>query len=141
MSAYSQHYPTLKIRSEDGDFITSTVTLDDHEIPGLVGMRISANLPEGEMYNIELEVLAKLDVEIASSALNEINVKYSYIPESIKEVWNTLPDNKWFKLEDIDFDPLLLEEMVINHLVERKVLEIGRVGYTETTLVISYHKL
>lgn len=65
---------------------------------------------------------------------------YTYIPDSIKKEWNKLPEDKWFKREDIDFDTILLEEMVINGLVYKKVIEVSRLG-ERSTFDISYHKL
>jgi hypothetical protein len=65
--------------------------------------------------------------------------EWTYIPDEIKKVWDKLPDG-WFKREDIDIDPLVIEEMVINGLVYKKVMEYSRLG-KQSTFEISYQKL
>ena len=50
-----------------------------------------------------------------------------------------LPDG-WFKRGDVDIDPLVIEEMIINGLVYKKVMDYSRLG-KPSTFEISYHKL
>jgi hypothetical protein len=60
------------------------------------------------------------------------------IPDEIRKAYKSLP-NGWFKKEDIDFDELFLEEMVINGLVEKEVMKVTNGQHSE--FWITYHKL
>lgn len=73
MSAYSQHYPTLKIKSDDGDFITSEITLNGNPIPGLKGIEISGNTLNN-IFLVKLEIQASLELEIPATLKATINL-------------------------------------------------------------------
>lgn len=64
---------------------------------------------------------------------------YIKIPDNIKEAWNALP-NGWFERKDVDIDSLVLEEMVMNGLIDKKVIECTSDG-PHNEFLISYHKL
>lgn len=70
-------YPTLKITNGDRDLSDVKVTLDGREIPGLVSMKISGSPYKGEVYSIELTVLAKLEVEITTCDLIKVSMENS----------------------------------------------------------------
>jgi len=59
----SEQCPVLKIKSDDGDFITSEITLNGNKIPGLKGIEVLANLPHNNIFVVKLEILAFLDIE------------------------------------------------------------------------------
>jgi hypothetical protein len=64
---------------------------------------------------------------------------YIKIPDNIKEAWNALPDG-WFERKDVDIEPLILEEMVMNGLIDKKVIEFSY-GVAPIEYQISYYKL
>lgn len=68
-------WPTLKIKSSDGDSITADITLNGNTITGLQGIEVSARLPGNNMFAIKLEILASLDIEISANVQTE-NVVY-----------------------------------------------------------------
>lgn len=59
-------YSTLKIKSEDGHFISSNITIDGNNILGLRKIEISASA-EDDLFCVKLETLAKLDMDISAN--------------------------------------------------------------------------
>ncbi len=64
-------YPMLKIKSVDGDVITSEITLNGNRIPGLKGIEITASMLNN-IFLVKLELAVALDIEIPANVIGNM---------------------------------------------------------------------